>query len=62
MAEWSRAIAWARISAGNREGAGLEHLLLREGTAADSVVLPFDEPVDEDAVVLDYEGLFRRVA
>ena len=42
MAEWSRTITWARISDGDREGAGLEHLLLREGIA-DSVVLAFDE-------------------
>ena len=42
MAEWSRAITWAPIWDKNREGVGLEHLLLREGWA-DSVVLALDE-------------------
>ena len=37
-----RAISWTRIWDKNREGTGLEHLLLREGSA-DSVVLAFDE-------------------
>ena len=61
MAEWSRAIAWARISDGDREGTGLEHLLRREGIA-DSVgraLSALDGCLD---IVLDYEGLFRRVA
>jgi hypothetical protein len=37
-----RAISWTPIWNKNREGTGLEHLLLREGSA-DSVVLAFDE-------------------
>jgi uncharacterized protein len=37
-----RAISWTPIWDKNREGTGLEHLLLREGSA-DSVVLAFDE-------------------
>lgn len=37
-----RAIGWMAIWDKNREGMGLEHLLLREGSA-DSVVLAFDE-------------------
>jgi hypothetical protein len=36
------AISWTPIWDKNREGTGLEHLLLREGSA-DSVVLAFDE-------------------
>jgi uncharacterized protein len=39
---WRRTICWASIWNKNREGAGLEHLLLAE-RAADSVVLAFDE-------------------
>jgi hypothetical protein len=37
-----RAISWTPIWDQNREGTGLEHLLLRE-SSADSVVLAFDE-------------------
>src|SRR5918996_2433968 len=37
-----RAVSWTPIWDKNRDGAGLEHLLLREG-GADSVVLAFDE-------------------
>ena len=37
-----RAISWTPIWDESREGIGLEHLLLREGSA-DSVVLAFDE-------------------
>jgi uncharacterized protein len=37
-----RAIGWTPIWDKNREGIGLEHLLLREGSA-DSIVLAFDE-------------------
>jgi hypothetical protein len=37
-----QAISWTPIWDQNREGTGLEHLLLREGSA-DSVVLAFDE-------------------
>ncbi len=37
-----RAICWTPIWDKQREGAGLEHLLLREGSA-DSLVLAFDE-------------------
>lgn len=40
--ERCRAISWTPIWDKDREGTGLEHLLLREG-AADSVVLAFDE-------------------
>jgi len=42
VAEWSRAITWTPIWDKNREGVGLEHLLLREGSA-DSVVLALEE-------------------
>ena len=42
MAEWCRAITWAPIRDKNLEGVGLEHLLLRDGSA-DSVVLTRDE-------------------
>jgi uncharacterized protein len=37
-----RSVSWTPIWDTNREGVGLEHLLLHEG-AADSVVLAFDE-------------------
>jgi len=42
MGAWSRAISWAPHASREREGVGLEHLLLSE-RAADSVVLAFDE-------------------
>ena len=42
---WRRTICWMSIWNRQREGVGLEHLLLAEGVA-DSVVIAFDD--DED--------------
>jgi uncharacterized protein len=39
---WRRTICWMPTWNKQREGVGLEHLLLAEG-AADSIVLAFDE-------------------
>ena len=41
-ATWSRTVCWTPVWNKDREGAGLEHLLLAEHVA-DSVVLAFDE-------------------
>jgi len=53
-----RAISWTPIWDKNREGTGLEHLLYEN---LDGSGFRAELPVDEDDVVLDYRGVFRRI-
>jgi len=53
----SRTISWEPVWDKHREGVGLEHLLLREGSA-DSVVLAFDE--DDRPFRLAYQLVWDR--